>query len=472
MDQHLQLLVHAGAPSTRQDDGRYAAQAEAYLNLTPSRHERVQIDPRPTVGTARPSTCIAAQSQQPNVTMESIHDTSDVDATVYVEDTQLAYTALESQLRSSSRSVVKQTPARAVDTNPSRDSTAATTSSKRRSRLSQSSYLVSPQLERSKQARGVQKREQAQQLPRQVRKPHVNVSTGRPEVLRTDGSDKENSGQTAIDDDEVSSELPTSYSLSAGASARSNDRPQSPEKSLSDPGLADAGPAGNNATCASRAIASPSQRRALREDTRDSPITKPSEPRASSKPLRIFADFGDTEQSTSLKFPLHILPPGPKTSVKPFQTHVTPALQHLVQKSAVATSFNPVSQTRELEASERGHWLVQCQDWTFSEQVAFWESLEKSIGSAGWGVWCSRGTDHQLQTAENESDESPAAPASAPQRHAFGPIRVWCWGEVVKHVYLLLYVASKSKVRRLGLHWIDSDGHVIIKMRQAREQVD
>jgi hypothetical protein len=45
------------------------------------------------------------------------------------------------------------------------------------------------------------------------------------------------------------------------------------------------------------------------------------------------------------------------------------------------------------------------------------------------------------------------------------PICVYCWGEVVEHVYLLLYVASDGRVRRMGLQWIDADGAVVVQMR-------
>jgi hypothetical protein len=31
----------------------------------------------------------------------------------------------------------------------------------------------------------------------------------------------------------------------------------------------------------------------------------------------------------------------------------------------------------------------------------------------------------------------------------------------------MLYVASKSKVRKMGLNWVDSDGEVVIQMRGA-----
>jgi hypothetical protein len=61
-------------------------------------------------------------------------------------------------------------------------------------------------------------------------------------------------------------------------------------------------------------------------------------------------------------------------------------------------------------------------------------------GRVGWGVWYVR------ELAELE-------------------VRVFCWGEVVRHVYLMLYVASKSKVRKLGLKWIDAEGEVVVQMR-------
>ena len=63
-------------------------------------------------------------------------------------------------------------------------------------------------------------------------------------------------------------------------------------------------------------------------------------------------------------------------------------------------------------------------------------------GRVGWGVWCTREADTLV-------------------------VRVYCWGEVARHVYLMLYVASKSKVRKLGLNWVDADGEVVVQMRGA-----
>jgi hypothetical protein len=56
---------------------------------------------------------------------------------------------------------------------------------------------------------------------------------------------------------------------------------------------------------------------------------------------------------------------------------------------------------------------------------------------------------------------------SAEDNLDFGPVRVFCWGEVVMHVYLLLYLSSSSKVRKLGLQWIDAEGLVVVQMQGA-----
>jgi len=41
---------------------------------------------------------------------------------------------------------------------------------------------------------------------------------------------------------------------------------------------------------------------------------------------------------------------------------------------------------------------------------------------------------------------------------------VFCWGEIVEHVYLLLYVASKSKIKKIGAVWIDAGGDDVVRM--------
>ncbi|KAK4507462.1 hypothetical protein PRZ48_001197 [Zasmidium cellare] len=443
-DKHFQLLVHAGAPSTRQDDRRYTAQAEAYFSLLASRGRRVENDARMA---EKPDLAFSshgdAQHQQPNQITEPATDATIADATVYLEDTQLAYTALESQLRSSTRPVERRTPATAYS-HTSRIPATATPSGRCTPGIDQSSYLISPQLARFRQVKGPHDLEPAQKLPRLVRKPNIDPPTGHHDAQRTDGSDKENSEQTTLEDVELTSELPTSYSLSASASAGSSERVRLPQKSASDPGLLDAGLAESIAKTMSpaKSLASPGNARGRH-------ISKASEVQVfPHKRLRTSADVSGSGPAKLQGLSSEILPPAPETSVNSFKSHVTPALQHLVENPALAAAFKPIAQTRQLQASERGHWFVQCQGLSTAEHVSFWESLERSIENAGWGVWCTQGRDHQLPDSPFSKDGS--------QDQALGSIR---------HVYLLLYVASKSKVRRLGLQWIDSDGRIVVQMR-------
>lgn len=146
--------------------------------------------------------------------------------------------------------------------------------------------------------------------------------------------------------------------------------------------------------------------------------------------------------------PLTIRPPEPQVLTKHFTSHVTEALRFLTEQSVVKDHYMPVSVARDLRPLERGYWLVDASSWVPQQQLDFWQYLEQTVGSgnAGWGIWCCR---------EQKNDDVLD----------FGVVKVFCWGETVKHVYLMLYVASKSKIRKLGVQWVDAAEEVIVQMR-------
>lgn len=165
-----------------------------------------------------------------------------------------------------------------------------------------------------------------------------------------------------------------------------------------------------------------------------------------------------------------IRPPEPITSLGTFTTHVTEDLRVLADDLDIKERYKPVSVSRELRPLERGHWLIKfpldsdCwptekpqnepqQKCSLEQQLETWNFLKVLIsrGSAGWGVWCTR---------NDGEDQSTRAQAS------IGIVKVFCWGEVVDYIYIMLYVASKSKVRRLGLQWVDGEGQVVVQMRE------
>ena len=152
-------------------------------------------------------------------------------------------------------------------------------------------------------------------------------------------------------------------------------------------------------------------------------------------------------------FPSTIRPSQPKASLDRFTTHVTTALHHLAEESEVKDSYRPVSVTRVIRQLERGYWLINTSSWPVELQLKFWRLLQNVVGNgnAGWGVWCTR--------------EEPDDRRSDNEASTLGTVKVFCWGEVVKHVYLLLYVASQSKVRKVGLQWLDAEEEIVVQMR-------
>lgn len=94
---------------------------------------------------------------------------------------------------------------------------------------------------------------------------------------------------------------------------------------------------------------------------------------------------------------------------------------------------------------DRGYWLVDCAPWSAAARAAAWSFLASYVGNgaAGWGVWCS-------------TDADKAA------------IKVFCWGHLVGHVYLLLYVASERRVLHTRCAWMDGDGKEVVVVERSK----
>jgi len=169
-------------------------------------------------------------------------------------------------------------------------------------------------------------------------------------------------------------------------------------------------------------------------------------------------------RNTTLSLPVELRPPPPPISTAPFTTHVTPTLSMLVERLNPARTYRPVRQTRDLDKLERGYWAVQicihpdplgadatgtnrARSWNRELFARFWRFLVEFIGEAraGWGVWCF--LDH------------------APEDESEGVLlKVYAWGEVAMHVYLLLFLASERRIRGLEAKWMDSKEEVVIQM--------
>ena len=169
--------------------------------------------------------------------------------------------------------------------------------------------------------------------------------------------------------------------------------------------------------------------------------------------------------------PVEIHPPPPPISIAPFTTHITPTLSMLVDRLNPTRTYRPVRQVRDLDKLERGYWAVQIsirpdplpagttgtdpsteRCWNGELFARFWDFMIEFIGPearAGWGVWCF--LDRAPDGGSTEGGLSVL-------------LKVYAWGEVAMHVYLLLFLASERKVRGLEAQWRDSNEEVVIQM--------
>ncbi|KAJ9296751.1 hypothetical protein DTO271G3_4950 [Paecilomyces variotii] len=186
----------------------------------------------------------------------------------------------------------------------------------------------------------------------------------------------------------------------------------------------------------------------------------------------------DPGQSLSLDvLPLMLRPPPPPVSTERFETHITPTLRMLAERLKRSRTYQPLRQTREPDKLERGFWYLRiyiadqkegsgenqkekqnnldepkANQWTISFFTRFWSFLTDFIakeGRAGWGVWCI------LEKASVPKQDSTCRQLT---------LKVYTWGEVTSHVYLLLFLASERRIRGMGAQWKDGAENTVIEM--------
>ncbi|KAF2252774.1 hypothetical protein BU26DRAFT_515224 [Trematosphaeria pertusa] len=162
------------------------------------------------------------------------------------------------------------------------------------------------------------------------------------------------------------------------------------------------------------------------------------------------SSLGDLENSVPpldfSRLPSEVCPPAPKITVLSPATLPSQVTRHLeTLKQQNPQRFKPSKRLRTLDTDERGHWLIDCAGWARKVQYEFWISLCDDIrsGKLGWGVTLHR---------------------DSRRRHGLGQARVYCWGEVVEHVWLSLWLCSKGKIVSSGSRWLDAEDEMVIEM--------
>ncbi|OQO06306.1 hypothetical protein B0A48_08895 [Cryoendolithus antarcticus] len=484
----IDLRVHAGASTTRTDDDRYKAQATAYsdfrsncritLHDVQSRQvgteDALQAGPRKGLASPVLNNLNLLFNNAKNAYQGVVMD----DTTIFLDDTQLGYSVLESQLHSSRQYLptakpVTPGPAFTPRKRSTESAHEATLPPCKKSKVSpvtaqvadvippvsspsQSSYLKTPVLDRTRQqlrssspVSNSAEQLQSLSLPVEPNVPREGIASSHepPELASSQVESHRNvpARHSQSTSHELSSQLPTTYSLSDITSDRTS-KQQSVQRSVSDPGpvlqcslvvsqpTLD-GPHTQHActhTVGQQVLPSPVPVSTKLGAQADQDPPEASSPQTTSPPAKPI-------------LPITIQPPPPETSLGPLKSHVTPTLAFLVSQPSLTSSYKPVVLARELRPTERGCWTFSTDSWHADGQTAFFDFLQRMIseGRVGWGVHCIR----EIREGRR------------------GVVKVFCWGEVVMHVYLLLYAASKSKVCKMGLRWVDAEGEMVVQMR-------
>lgn len=132
------------------------------------------------------------------------------------------------------------------------------------------------------------------------------------------------------------------------------------------------------------------------------------------------------DQTDFSELPVDAFPPPPIISVARLGILPSQITKHLAAiKANNSTRFRPRKVRRTLEHDERGFWHMGCKRWSSTAQRDFWLSLceHVSSGRVGWATTLHR-------EAGSHGD--------------LGLVRLYCWGEVIEHMWLLLWLCSKG----------------------------
>lgn len=164
-----------------------------------------------------------------------------------------------------------------------------------------------------------------------------------------------------------------------------------------------------------------------------------------------------------------IYAPAPPTSISTRALALlTPSLIKLASTLNLLSRYRPVTQTRPLRPLERGYWAVCTDTWGVDVKERAWNALGVYVrgGRAGWGIWCARG--HGGCKSCEETDRGEVALGKYGYMHEDGEWRIYCWGDVVGHIYLLLYLVSERRVKGTGARWVDGGGELVIVMENHK----
>jgi hypothetical protein len=78
-------------------------------------------------------------------------------------------------------------------------------------------------------------------------------------------------------------------------------------------------------------------------------------------------------------------------------------------------------------------------------------------------VWCILERDGEDST-NGDAGADADADVDAGRKPSMLTMKVYSWGEVVPHVYMLLYLATERRIRGMKAQWRDAGENIVIEM--------
>jgi hypothetical protein len=163
----------------------------------------------------------------------------------------------------------------------------------------------------------------------------------------------------------------------------------------------------------------------------------------------------DMSQSLLSNLSRQIKSPAPTNEVLRLEgtdTFMSQSLQRLSSHEDSCQNYRPVTQVRTLRNSERGYWRIDASSWSIKDQVDFWNFLSDWLRRGRAGI----ATEYIRCEEDNEGYDLHAG---------LGIVRIYCWGELVMHIWLLSYLGCNMAMKKNGGVWISAvDGETLIVM--------
>lgn len=183
--------------------------------------------------------------------------------------------------------------------------------------------------------------------------------------------------------------------------------------------------------------------------------------------------------------------PYPEGGRPRFITHVTKTLETLAMRVSLAKHFRPASVARDVQVLERGYWQFWiriaedgivadarfgrglskessgglCRErwlasagpvavWTEDEFIQFWENATQFVqdGKGGWGI--------RLVKEPDSGNE------------CLWRIRLFTWGEILGHMWLVLWILSDKRTGEMSMQWISSGDSMVVQMLGGKRSAD